>query len=598
MEKLFSYTGREEAAVQAEPIRFADFELNVNGWELRRHGEIVKLERIPMELLFLLARNPGRLVLRSEVVEHIWGKDRFLDDSAVSTAVRKLRAALADSADQPHLIETVTGKGYRFIGRLDPAASPTVTPVTSRIVLVALPLDDLSKPAHDGSLSEGVTEELITCLGGLSPRHVAVIGRTSAAECQRRGLTLRETGRELGADFVIEGSVRPVGQSVRVSVRLLRASDEAQVWAKSYKREQHNLADWEYDLAVEIAREVLTVLAAAPLAPPPRPRPVPRAAFECHLKGRRLWDKKTPQAYLEAIALFQQAIDIDPAYALSYVGLADTWLMMGIHGLRPAEEVYPRARAAAAKALEIDAALASAHTALAEVSKGYDRNWELAEHSYQEALRLNPNYAVAHQWYANLLTILERHDEAIAEVEQARHLDPLSAPIAGFVGFTYYRARMYDDALREVLKTVDLGPPAPIVNWFLGHIHAARGEYELAQAALSAAAEETHGRPMYLAMLGYVCGRAGDRQTASDILARLRRSAQAGYVSPLDLCMVQIGLGEIGGALDYLGKAVDQRVMRVTELGMPTFDTLRGEPRFAELAAQAGLAGLEKRTAR
>jgi TolB-like protein/Tfp pilus assembly protein PilF len=584
--------------LQAEPVRFADFELNVNGWELRRNGEIVKIERIPMELLFLLARNPGRLVLRSEVVEHIWGKDRFLDDSAVNTAVRKLRVALADSADQPHLIETVTGKGYRFIGRLEPAISPAATQVTSRIVLVALPLDDLSKPPQDGSLSEGVTEELITCLGSLSPRHVAVIGRTSAAECQRRGLTVREIGRELDTDFVIEGSVRRVGQSVRVSARLLRASDEAQVWAKSYKRANDDLTDWQYDVAAEIAREALTVLAATPPAAPPRPKPVLRAAFECHLRGRRLWDKKTPQAYLEAIALFQQAIDIDPAYALPYVGLADTWLMMGIHGLRPAEEVYPRARAAAAKALEIDAALASAHTALAEVSKGYDRNWEQAEHSYQEALRLNPNYAVAHQWYANLLTILERHDEAIAQVEQARHLDPLSPTIAGFVGFTYYRARMYDDALREVLKTLDLGPPAPIVNWFLGHIHAGRGEYGLAQAALSSAAEETHGRPIYLAMLGYVCGRAGDRQTGSEILARLRRSAQVDYVSPLDLCMVQIGLGEIEGALDYLGKAVDQRVMRVTELGMPTFDTLRGEPRFAALAAQAGLTVLGRRTAR
>jgi hypothetical protein len=157
---------------------------------------------------------------------------------------------------------------------------------------------------------------------------------------------------------------------------------------------------------------------------------------------------------------------------------------------------------------------------------------------------------------------------------------------------------MYDDALREVLKTLDLGPPAPIVNWFLGHIHAGRGEYGLAQAALSSAAEETHGRPIYLAMLGYVCGRAGDRQTGSEILARLRRSAQVDYVSPLDLCMVQIGLGEIEGALDYLGKAVDQRVMRVTELGMPTFDTLRGEPRFAALAAQAGLTVLGRRTAR
>jgi TolB-like protein/Tfp pilus assembly protein PilF len=580
--------------LQADLICFGDFELDATGWELRRCGEIVKIERIPMELLCLLARNPGRLVLRSAVVEHIWGKDRFLDDSAVNTAVRKLRVALADSAGQPRLIETVTGKGYRFIGRLEAPISPAATLVTNRIVLVALPLDDLSKPAQDYSLSEGVTEELITCLGSHSPSQLAVIGRTSATECRRRGLTVREIGRSLGADFVIEGSVRRVGQSVRVSVRLLRAIDEAQVWAKSYTRQHSDLADWQYDVAVELAREVLGVIATAPAAPPPRPRPVQRAAFECYLKGRRAWDKKTPQAYLEAIALFQQAIDFDPAYALPYVGLADTWVMMGIHGLRPAGEVFPRARAAAERALEIDPSLALAHAALADVSKGYDRNWEQAEQSYHAALRLNPNYAVAHQWYANLLTILERHDEAIARVEQARRLDPLSPAIAGFVGFTYYRARMYDEALSEAQKTLDLGPPAPIVNWFLGHIYAARGEFGLAQAALSSAVEETHGGAMYLAMLAYVCGCAGDRRTGLEILARLRRSAEAGYVSPLDLCIVQIGLGDIHGALDCLGNAVDQRVMRVTELGMPTFDALRGESRFAELAAQAGLAARGK----
>ena len=582
------------AAVLANPIRFGEFELDVNAWELRRRREIVKIERIPMELLFLLARNAGRLVSRSEVVEHIWGKDHFLDDSAVSTAVRKLRLALGDSADSPQWIETVTGKGYRFKGPIQVDAQASLTQVHSRTVLVVLPLEDLSRQSLDGPVSEGVTEELITCLGSLSPHQLAVIGRTSAEECRRRGLTVQEIGRELRADFVIEGSVRRVGQVVRVSARLLRPTDQAQVWAKSYQRTHDDLVDWQYDIALEIAREVLGIV---PTVPPAKPRQVPRAAFECYLKGRHLWNKKSPKAYADAIALFQQAIDFDPGYALPYVGLADTWIMMGIHGLRPAEEVYPLARAAAAKALELDAALSSAHTALAEVSKGYERNWEQAEERYREALRLNPNHAVAHQWYGNLLSILERHDEAIAEVQQARNLDPLSAGIAGFVGFTYYRARMYDEALRQAQKTLDLGPPAPIVSWFLGHIYAARREYAPAQAALSTAAEQTHGNAMYLAMLGYVYGCAGDGRTASEIVGRLR-SAEAGYVSPLDLCIAQIGLGDLDGALDDLGHAVDQRVMRVTELAMPTFDALRAEPRFVELAARAGLAAASRQAAR
>jgi TolB-like protein len=262
-----------------------------------------------MELLSLLARNPGRLVLRSEVVEHIWGKDRFLDNSSVSTAARKLRVALEDSADQPRLIETVTGKGYRFIGRVEAGPSRAPLDVLSRTVVVVIPFEDLSQPAQGCSLSEGVTEELTTSLGSVAPHQLAVIGRTSAAECRRQGLTVQEIGRELGADFVIEGGVRRVGQTVRVSVRLLRASDQSQVWAKSCQREHDELADWQYDVALEIAREVLGVV---PAAPPARPRPVQRAAFECYLKGRHRWNKKTPQAYREAIAHFQQAIDFDP----------------------------------------------------------------------------------------------------------------------------------------------------------------------------------------------------------------------------------------------------------------------------------------------
>jgi TolB-like protein/Tfp pilus assembly protein PilF len=542
-----------------------------------------------MELLSLLARNPGRLVLRSEVVEHIWGKDRFLDNSSVSTAARKLRVALEDSADQPRLIETVTGKGYRFIGRVEAGPSRAPLDVLSRTVVVVIPFEDLSQPAQGCSLSEGVTEELTTSLGSVAPHQLAVIGRTSAAECRRQGLTVQEIGRELGSDFVIEGSVRRVGQTVRVSVRLLRASDHVQVWAKSYQREPEDTADWQHELALEITRELLGVAPTTPPSSTAKPRQVQRAAFECYLKGRHLWDKKTPQSYMEAIQAFQQAIDFDPGYAQPYVGLADTWIMMGIHGLRPAEEVYPRARAAAQKAIEIDASLASAHTALAEVSKGFERNWEQAERGYQEALRFNPNYAVAHQWYANLLTTLEHHDAAIAEVEQARRLDPLSPGIAGFVGFTYLRARRFDEALREAEKALGLGSPAPIVNWFLGQIHAARGEFERARATLTSAVEETRGRAMYLAMLGYVCGRAGDRRTASEIAASLHRSAQESYISPLDLCVAHIGQGDIGEALDWLEKAVDQRVMRALEINAPTFDALRGTRRFATLAARAGL---------
>lgn len=575
------------------PIRFEEFELDAGGYQLRRAGEPIRLERIPMELLIVLAANPGRLVLRSELAERIWGKDHYLeDDCAINTAVRKLRAALGDNPARPRFIETVTGKGYRFVAAIRetqsrPGEAGLAAP--NRTILAVLPLENLSEPPRESYLNDGFTEELITSLGALAPAELGVIGRTSAMECQRRGLTVREIGRELGADLILEGSVRRQQQRVRINVRLLQVADQAQLWAKSYDEDFGDLLTWQCDVAREIVREVKT--AAQSPAAPSRKRRVHPEAYECYLKGRHVWNKKTPRAYAEAIPLFEQAIDLDPAYALPYVGLADTWIMMGIHGLAPAGEIYPRARAAARRALEIDATLAEAHAALADVNKGYDWNWVEAEAGYREALRLNPNCAVARQWYANLLSILDRHAEAIAVVEEARRIDPLSAAIAGFVGFTYFRARRYDEAVQEAEKAVNMAPKLPIVNWFLGLVYSQRGQFDRAREVLARAAEESHGGAMYVAMLGHACGRAGDRAAAMDALKRLNSLTRDRYVSPLDFSIAHAGLGDKDRSLWWLERAIDQHVMRVTELHTATFDDWRNEPRFAKLAVRVGLPG-------
>jgi TolB-like protein len=572
------------------PIWFEDFELDVSGYQLRRAGRAIKLERIPMELLMALAANPRKLLLRSELADRIWGRDHHLeDDCAINTAVRKLRAALSDNAGKPRFIETVTGKGYRFVAAIRTQSRPgeTALAAPNRTILVVLPLDDLSEPLRDSYLSDGVTEELITCLGALAPAELGVIGRTSAMECQRRGLTVRAIGRELGANLVLEGSVRRQQQRVRISVRLLQVGDQAQLWAKSYEQDLGDSLTWQCDVAREIAREVK--IAAQPVAAPAKQRRVHPGAYECYLRGRHLWNKKTPRAYAEAIPLFQEAIDLDPAYALPYAGLADTWILMGIHGLAPAGEVYPRARAAAGRALELDATLVEAHVALADISKGYDWNWVEAEAGYRQALRLNLNCAVAHQWYANLLSTLERHDEAIAEAIEARRIDPLSPAIAGFVGFTCFRARRYDEALREAENAVDMAPRLPIVNWFLGMIYSQQRQFDRAREMLARAAEESHGGAMYVAMLGHACGRAGDTTAALEALNRLESLSRDRYVSPIDFAIVHAGLGDVDRSLSWLERAVDEHVMRVTELHTPTFDKLRDEPRFRELAARLGL---------
>jgi DNA-binding winged helix-turn-helix (wHTH) protein len=414
----------------SDRLRFADFELDAANFELRRGPERIKLERIPMELLILLARNHGRVVERAEIVEAIWGRNFHLEsDSAINTAVRKLRRVLVDDPARPVYIETVAGKGYRFM------ASTA----------------DVSAPGDAPAL---------------------------------------------------------------------------------------------------------------------------------YSKGLHFWNRKTPESYIEAIRLFQRAIDADPLYAMPYLGLAKTWIMFGIHGLQPPHDVYPRARAALLKALELDRSLAEAHAAMGDIAKGYDWDWVQAETHYLRALALDRKCSLAHQWYANLLSITGRHDEAIEHAIAARALEPLSVGQAGFVGFTYLRARRFGTAVRELESALTLEPNSPIANWFLGLALAAVERFAEATGPLVTAVENSRGAPIYLSALGWMHGASGNTAGAEEVLLRLQRRTAERYTSPFDMALVHAGLRQTDAACEQLEAAEQQRVMRLTELNMPMFDGIREDPRI------------------
>lgn len=572
----------------ADRLQFGDFELDRAGYELRRSGVPVKMERIPMELLLLLAENPGCLIPRKTLVERVWGAGHFLDeDGAINTAVRKLRQALGDNAEKPRFVETVTGKGHRFIAGAVIATQPRSSGILEakagipdhRILVVVLPFQPLSRDTCESYISDGITDELISCLGEASPTLLGVIGRITATECHRRGMTVGQIGRELGAQFVIEGTVNGWHKRVRITVRVVQVSDQVQLWVKSYEREIGDLVAWQCEVAREIAAELRFAIPAGSAALAARKRQVEPQAYESYLKGLHWWNKRTPPGCVQAIALFQRAIDIDPTYPLPYTGLAHAFILLAIHGARSPQDAYPKARAAATRALEIDPTLAEAHAALADVSKGFDWNWSRAEAGYQEAIRLNPNYSLTHQWYANFLSIRERHREAIREAEEARCHDPLCAPAAGFVAFTLYRARRFQEALREATRATDLNQPSAVVSWFRGLIHLHLEDYAAAQNALETALRESGDGAMFLGTLAHVWGRAGKRDAALKAVRTLEGRSAESYVSPLDMCVAYAGFDH-HAALEWLERAVQERVMRVTELGMPLFDDLRSEARF------------------
>ena len=419
----------------AHRLRFGEFELDPEIFELRRAGARIRLERIPMQLLILLASSDGRLVPREKIVETIWGKHRFIEsEAAINTAVRKLRRVLGDDARQPTFIETVPGRGFRLL------------PATS---------------AHS----------------------------------------------------------------------------------------------------------------------------VPEQAKALCARALHYWNRKAAESYLEAIRLYLQATDIDPEYALPWLGLAKSWIMMGIHGLEAAHHVYPRARAAAHKALQLDPSLAEAHVALGDILKAYEWNWAGAEACFLQALTIDPACALAHQWYANLLSITGRHDEAVAHARRGRELMPLALGPASFLGFTLYRARRFSEALRESQGALTLDPNSPIANWFLGHALEALGRFPEAVTVFAHAAEKSHDACFYLSTLARASVAAGDTQSASDILARLTAAAAERYVSPFDLAIACLAVGQTDAALDHFDAACRQRVMRLTELPMPSFDAIRPHPRVQAILA-------------
>jgi tetratricopeptide (TPR) repeat protein len=308
-------------------------------------------------------------------------------------------------------------------------------------------------------------------------------------------------------------------------------------------------------------------------------------AVRCFLRGRHAWNKKTAGAYDTALAHFQKAIDRDAAYAPPLVGVAHCYVMMGIHGLKPAADAYPLARAAANAALEIDPNLAAALTVLADISKGYDRDWKTAERQFLQAIQLDPEYAIAHQWYANLLTIVGRHEEAIAQAEEARRCDPLSVGPSAFVGYTLYRARRYDDALRECMKSVELHKGAPIAAWFLAHVLIQKSSFEEADRVLTRTSQAAGESGMHLALLAFSKARAGKHRQAYEILQRLKLAQSQGYISPFDLAIAHLGLNEYETAIELIKKAIAERVMRVTELPMPMFDEVRANAEIAKFCA-------------
>jgi tetratricopeptide (TPR) repeat protein len=392
-----------------------------------------------------------------------------------------------------------------------------------------------------------------------------------------------QLGRDLGVRAVLSGSVRRTGEDLTIQGDLAEVEDGAELWGHRYSLRAREALAVQTEIAERVAaalRPKSTGSDGSRLALPQPPRDA--EAYRLYLHGRYFWNKRTQEGIRKAIALFEQAIDRDPSFALGYSGLADCYILLGMRWTLPRES-YPRAKAAARKALAIDDNLAEAHASLGYVTMRFDWNWPGAEAEFRRAIELDPGYPTAHQWYGILLLVLGRYDEAIAEVERAVDLDPFSIDISTDLGVAFFYARRYDRAIEQLRRTIEMDPNFAYAHFFLGLVYAAKGLYRDALDEFKRAAALAPEIGAYRIHLAWAYALAGDTAEARRLLASLEEEEKTRFINPVWLARVYESLGMRDRAFERLQQAYVERIGSLIQLGEPMFDGLRSDPRFTEL---------------
>jgi TolB-like protein/Flp pilus assembly protein TadD len=450
--------------------------------------------------------------------------------------------------------------------------------------IAVLPFDNLSRDPDNAYFCEGVQDEILTRLAKVAD--LKVISRTSTQHFKTAPDDLPQIAKQLGVAHVLEGSVQKANDQIRVNVQLINALTDAHLWAETFDRKLTDIFAVESEIAKTIADTLQAKLSGSEqhaIAARPTEN---TEAHQLYLKGRFFWNKRTGNDLKKSIDYFQQAIAVDPNYALAYAGVADAYVLLPGYTAGAPRDCYPKAVAAAKKALQLDDTLAEAHTTLGMAIWFYDFDFSQANREFQRAIELNPNYATGHQQYGNVtLAALGRFDDAIAEGKRAVELDPLSLVINADLGGTFYFARRYDEAIAQQRKTLEMDPGFYFARFSLGEVLAAKGALDEAIAEYQKA-RASNDDPFVLALLGNAYARSGNKTEALKILDQLKELSMQRYVNAFSFAVVYLGLGDKQEALRWLEQSYQDRAgsdigwSRVESL----LDPLRGDPRFEALA--------------
>lgn len=466
-----------------------------------------------------------------------------------------------------------------------------IWPSTPKITLAVRPFKNMSGDPSQDFVADGLTEEMITWLGQLHPEEMGVI-RLSPAYASS---DLDRIGKDIHANYVLEGSVRVSGQRVAITAQLFQVSDHTLVWGEPYERDLQDVLRIQAEVAGAIANGVLNKLPHAP----PSVRQVNREAYLAYLEGRYFWNKRTEEGFAKAMTLFQRSIQIDPSYAPPYAGLADCYELLGSapYSTLTPKKAFPQAEAAARKALELDSTLAEAHVSLGYSQLAYEWNFPEARKEFEKAHQLRPGYATGHQFYGYYLTAMGKLDEAIAERKRAVELDPISPLLHSALGEAYYHARQFDVTIEENKKALELDPRYAIALVNIGRAYEQMGMHQQARDAFQTILTAVPEDPAILSLMGHEYGVSGDKVNANKILAKLKEISTRKYVPAVYFAVVYIGLNRKDDAFNWLDKAYDERCEYLVYLGSePLADPLRGDPRFSRLLRRIGLPPAKTRT--
>ncbi len=453
--------------------------------------------------------------------------------------------------------------------------------------MAILPFVNVGGDPNTEYLSDGITDSLINSLSQLP--NLKVKSHSSVFRYKGREVDPQVVGRELKVEAVLTGRVVPRGDGLTISLELVDVRDNNHLWGEQYNRKLSDIFAIQEEISKEVTNRLQLRLSGAEQRRLTKRYTDNAEAYQLYLKGRFYWDKRTEDGLKKSAQYFDQAIEKDPNYALAYAGLADSYNILGTFSFLQPKEAFPKAKGAAAKALDIDDLLAEPHTSLAWVYFVFEWDYAAAEREFKRAIELNPKYPTAHSWYSMYLVSTGRTAEARAEIKRAQELDPLSLIINTLVGWISVLTRDYERALEQARKTVELDPNFPRAYWVLGLAYEQKGVYGEAIAAFQKGFALS-GDYEFLAWLGHAYASSGNRREAEKVIAQLNEMAQHRYVSSYDIAAIYAGLGEKERALDWLEKAYDEHPRFLVDLGVePKLDALRSDPRFADLVRRVHL---------